>query len=268
MNRQYLSLKAYGGKLKLLFAAGVLKLGLPLKVVSTVDEHQIRFIATSFVEYFIRGKQAYTREPMTVNWIRELIEKDDVVYDVGANVGGFSLFMGKRVVKGSGVVYAFEPEASNFYSLNRNIVLNELDGKVLPYPIAFGDGHQIGRLYLSSTVPGSSFHSIEQRKGTNRKSRIQHIQGAVIFRLDDFVGQSGVKFPNHIKIDVDGSEKMVVQNMTYMLSDVRLKSVMIEIDEALSEGEIEKIFVGAGFKEASRERRVRKNEVNILFVRN
>ena len=48
MNRKHLSLKAYSDKLKLLLAAGVLKLGLPLKVVSTVDEHQIQFIATSF----------------------------------------------------------------------------------------------------------------------------------------------------------------------------------------------------------------------------
>ena len=85
--------------------------------------------------------------------------------------------------------------------------------------------------------------------------------------MDDFVGNSGVKFPNHIKIDVDGSEKMVVQNMKPVLSDARLRSVMIEIDETLSEGEIENIFLGAGFKEFSRERRVRKNEVNILFVR-
>jgi hypothetical protein len=47
--------------------------------------------------------------------------------------------------------------------------------------------------------------------------------------LDDLVDRFALPFPNHIKIDVDGIEDLIVQGADRMLFDPRLKSVLVEI---------------------------------------
>ena len=70
-----------------------------------------------------------------MDWIRNYIKPDDIVYDVGANVGAYSLLIGKMVSQGAGKVYAFEPGAANFHSLSRNIEANGLSSNIIIFPI-------------------------------------------------------------------------------------------------------------------------------------
>jgi len=114
MRSKYLSPGAYFRKARLIVARNVLKLGIPLSTSVTVDGHKIRFLSTSFVEYFLRAEESYTREEVTMHWIRTYIQPDDIVYDIGANVGAYSILIGKIVSRGVGKVYAFEPGAANF----------------------------------------------------------------------------------------------------------------------------------------------------------
>ncbi len=246
----------------------MLRLGISLVVKVQIEDHTIKFLVSSFLEYLVRAKDAYQREPITVSWIKEYVGANDVVYDIGANVGGFSLYIGKKISEGNGIVYAFEPEASNFLALNRNVVLNSLTGKVIPYAIAFGDANRIGSFHLSSLIPGSSMHSIKSSSTSSTKPRAEHIQGAAIYSLNKFVLEPDVLFPNHIKIDVDGVEKEIVQNMDIVLSNPKLRSVMIEIDQIISQGEIESRFQDAGFNELERSTWPGKRVHNVLYVRN
>ena len=86
--------------------------------------------------------------------------------------------------------------------------------------------------------------------------------------LDEFVRLSDVKFPNHIKIDVDGLEGIIVENMKNIMNDVRLKSLIIEIAVNLSKGRIEKEIKKYGFKEKFREILDPKGETkNILIIK-
>jgi FkbM family methyltransferase len=233
-----------------------------------VGQHLIRFSATSFIEYFLRAQESYTREQVTMHWINKYINSDDIVFDIGANVGVYSLLIGMKVVLGSGKVYAFEPEASNFSSLNRNIRLNNLGEKLLPYSIAFGDGKRVSKFFLQSTVPGSSLHGIDRPESKGVPFESEHIQGVYIMTVDEFVGEQGVEFPNHIKIDVDGAEKGIVKNMKGVLSDHRLQTIMIEIDIDVSSGEIEATIEDANFFEVMREQvGTMSDQVNVLYVR-
>ena len=122
---KYINPAAYLRKFIDVFARLILFLGISLRIKSEVNGYSIIFVAHSFLEYHLRAKQGYKREPITVKWILETIDKDDIVFDIGANVGTYSLLIGKKMVVGSGQVFAFEPEASNFLSLNENIKLNE-----------------------------------------------------------------------------------------------------------------------------------------------
>jgi FkbM family methyltransferase len=249
-------------------AVGFLKLGIPLKVSTQIDGYNILFIASTFVEYYLRAQESYRREPATMDWIRTFIQPDDVVYDVGANVGAYSLLLGKVVSDGAGVVYSFEPEALNCSALNKNIVLNGLTDKVVAYAICLGDRTRVGSFFLSSTIAGSALHSIDRPESDGQMFVPQHMQGVAIFSLNEFVCQPHIRFPNHIKIDVDGTEKQVVENMDQLLQDPRLKTVMIEINRDLDDGVIERIFGEAGFNLRVKEQWPGKNIINAQFVRN
>src|SRR5262245_45216455 len=69
-----------------------------------------------------RVETIYTKEPCTLEWI-ETFSADDVLFDIGANVGMYSIWAAAtrrcRVI-------AFEPEALNYALLNRNIEANKL----------------------------------------------------------------------------------------------------------------------------------------------
>ena len=101
MRSKYLSPAAYVRKLRLTVAEMVLGWGIPLNTSTAVDGHKVRFSTNSFVEYFLRAEESYTREKVTMDWIRTYIEPNDIVYDVGAIVGAYSLLFGKIVAQGT-----------------------------------------------------------------------------------------------------------------------------------------------------------------------
>jgi len=264
---KYLKPAAYARKIRLVVARILLRYGIPLNNFTKVDGLVVKFRATSFLEYFLRAEESYVREEVTMYWIRNYINPDDVVYDVGANVGAYSLLIGKIVQSGNGRVYAIEPESNNYSALNRNIVLNQLTDKVVAYAFAFGDSRRASKFFLSSGIVGSSDHSIDEPESDRNQFVPHHIQGVLLERLDDFVTYKGIEFPNHIKIDVDGVEKMIVCNMDGVLADQRLKTIMIEIETILSGGVIEEILSKHRFKEVMREQWGDRTIFNALYVR-
>ena len=264
---KYFNPAAYWTKLISVSARVILSIGIPLRVRSSVGEYSIVFIANSFLEYHLRARQGYKREPITVDWILGMIEQDDIVFDVGANVGTYSLLIGKTMVSGAGQVFAFEPEASNFLSLNENIKLNRLGNKVVAYPIAFSDSSRPSHLFLSSNIRGSACHSIDAPESEGKKYLSQHTQGIYVLSVDDLCQENDIPVPNHIKIDVDGAELGIIYGMMRVLGNQALKTIMIEITEENGGPMVEEIILENGFKEAQRQQWKNKKMSNVLYVR-
>lgn len=264
---KYINPAAYFRKFIDVFARLILFLGISLRIKSEVNGYSIIFVAHSFLEYHLRAKQGYKREPITVKWILEMIDKDDIVFDIGANVGTYSLLIGKKMVVGSGQVFAFEPEASNFLSLNENIKLNELGDRVVPYPIAFSDSPRSTRLFLSSNVRGSACHSIDRPESEGNKYVSQHTQGIYVLSLDNFCKEDNNPIPDHIKIDVDGAELGIILGMQKVLANHKLKTIMIEITENNDGKKVEDIIIQSGFKERRRQIWENKEMSNVLYTR-
>ncbi|GAA6624124.1 amino acid adenylation domain-containing protein [Scytonema sp. NUACC26] len=76
---------------------------------------------TDYLYKEIFEEQSYLRHGITLN-------EDDCIFDVGANIGFFTLFVGQRCRKG--VIYAFEPIPPTFQVLRLNTDLYGLDVKV------------------------------------------------------------------------------------------------------------------------------------------
>ena len=85
-----------------------------------------------------RVRAYLTREPETVEWIAEYVKSQDVFYDIGANIGLYSIFAAK-LHRGDLKVYSFEPESQNYASLNRNVYLNGLSDAITTLCMAVSD---------------------------------------------------------------------------------------------------------------------------------
>lgn len=187
-----------------------------------------------------------TKEPETVEWLRGL-KKGDVLFDIGANVGGYTL-MGALLSDAK--VFAFEPEAGNFLTLNRNIVINDVVDRVRAYPYAISSKTEFTDLYLSSSWPiGQGGHSAGESVDRLLQPRpYPFVQGSMAVAIDDMVEQGAVPTPSHIRIDVGGTEHLVVQGLSKTLRNPELTSVLVEIvnDSEESFGVVE-VMEKAGF---------------------
>jgi FkbM family methyltransferase len=187
----------------------------------------LRFFAPSPL-LLDRAAGVLTKEPDMIRWI-DGMEIGSVLWDVGANVGVFTLY---AALQARAVVLAFEPSAANFFILARNVQLNELSASVTAYCLAFSDETTLGVLNLSSPEPGSAMAQFGRPGETSRYWNGQGAsapQGMIAFTIDDFVARFDPPFPTHLKMDVDGLEWPILQGATKTLRDPRLRSTMIEL---------------------------------------
>lgn len=192
-----------------------------------------------------RVNTLFTKEPDTIEWINTF-EPDEILLDVGANVGMYSIWAAKtRSVK----VVAFEPESQNYAVLNKNIHLNGLDERVTAYCVALSDEIGFSKLYLSEFVAGGSCHNYGEAvdfKYQPLKSSFS--QGCFSTTIDDLVSREILPVPHYIKLDVDGIEPKVIAGARQTLADKRIKSVLIEINSNLDDHwEIVDLMLALGF---------------------
>ena len=181
-----------------------------------------------------RVQTLFTKEPATIEWLDRL-KPDDVLLDVGANVGMYTVYAARQ--RGA-KVYAFEPESQNFALLVKNIVLNKINGRVIPFCAALSDCVSISTLYLSDFAwdGGSSCHSFGAEVGFDLKPRKSPLaQGCLSYTIDQAIEHGAIEVPTHIKIDVDGFEHKVIGGALKTLANPKVRSLCIEINPALDE---------------------------------
>jgi FkbM family methyltransferase len=208
-----------------------------------------------------RARELLTKETDTIVWLDRHVGRDEMLYDIGANIGVFGLY---AAVKRGARVAAFEPMCTNYDILNRNIRLNRLDGRMAAYCLAFNDRTMVSRLAIGGFVAGKSGHTFDHAlAGTPGELSPEFSQGMIGLTVDDFIDKFGQPFPNHIKIDVDGNEPRIIAGMKRTLADARLKSIAIELDLERREADRDtvKTIEAAGFAKLAGE-----EYVNLAYV--
>ena len=188
------------------------------------DSYAVKFILHPYDRNPIRWQlKAGTNKP-EFDEIAKIIKKDNVVFDVGANIGLISAFMGHRVGTG-GTVYAFEPQPETRKELQKTIALNELENVVVaPYALSSevgtADLYFVNNNKLSSLAPVGDNHY-----GTNKTVRI------ATNTIDNFCSQNNVTHIDFIKIDVEGFEYEVLIGAREMLQKHAIKAIQFEMRE-------------------------------------
>jgi len=166
-------------------------------------------------------------EPATTNLFKKLLKKGDVVIDLGANIGYFTL-LAARLVGERGRVYAFEPEPVNFKFLKKNIELNNYS-QVEAYQMAVAEKSGKTRLYICSYDSGH--HTINQFNGIKDYSRGREVEKKWIevetTSLDKFL-EGREKRVDLIKMDIEGAEPMALSGMDKTLKENTNLKMIIE----------------------------------------
>lgn len=151
--------------------------------------------------------EAYEFEVMT-----GLAEPGTVFADVGANIGLFAVVMGAAIGPG-GHVYAFEPEPENHALLRRNLARNGI-AHVTVEQMAVGAGCGTLTLYVESGSIGT--HTLV----AGIRADIEHEIDVATTDLDSYFQRAG-RWPDLVKVDVEGYEPHVFQGATETLSRAR-----------------------------------------------
>jgi FkbM family methyltransferase len=194
------------------------------------DRTPVYLLVESQVEYDTR-LHSCIKEPETIDWIQTFFKDGDVLYDIGANVGAYSLVAAK-CYKGNIRVYAFEPSYPTFKQLCTNVVINDCQDCITPLQVALSDQTGIAVLNYSSLVPGSALHALGEAcdyKGDKFRPVVK--QPVLAFALDDLIRQFALSPPAHIKLDVDGIELSILRGAEKTLASTALRSVLVEILE-------------------------------------
>ena len=142
------------------------------------------------------------------------IEKGNIVIDVGAYVGMFSI-KASTLVGLNGLVIAVEPDANNFKYLQDNILRNA-HSIIKPVSVALSDRDGIANLYLSKAT---ACHSLIY------KQRYRAV--CTTTTLDSLLNRLGLskRIIDFIKIDAEGAEVQVLEGARETLKFTRKVSV-------------------------------------------
>lgn len=204
----------------------------------------IKLRADSILDFY--RARACEKEPETVEWIETYIRQGDVFYDIGANIGAYSLIASAHC-RGDIKILAFEPSFSNFYQLCRNIVLNKFDKSIIPYMIALSRIPGLLAFHYRSLEAGGADHYLGENLPT-ASSNFVYAQQLLTFSIDYLVDHFGFPVPNYIKLDVDGAEIDVLQGAEQTLRKHDVKSILVEVRDINDMSkQVHTLLISAGF---------------------
>lgn len=168
-------------------------------------------------------------EPQVCDFFRKALRPGMVVFDLGANIGQYTLLAAKRVGPG-GSVHAFEPAPEEYRKLCVNVEINGL-ANVVANPLAVCD--RTGETALHTAGRGLGLYNSLGRPIRSADADVVRVPCTT---LDDYVRAANVARVDLIKMDVEGAELAVVRGATELLSRSAAPVIVCEFSDPAAAG--------------------------------
>lgn len=203
-----------------------------------------------------------TKEPEVRFYIDEYVKDSDIYFDIGTNVGVFSIYAAKRHPGIS--VYCFEPEYSNLNTLKENIIQNNLMHRTKLYSVAISNFTGLSMIHLQDVSVGAACHTVSKQiiNMTDEGYQVVWSEGVFSVTLDYLCDEIGI-VPNSMKIDTDGGEDKILEGAVRTLSNNSLRSLIIEIphEDVMKSQYCYKILESAGLSLSWSDKKKTRNEI-------
>jgi FkbM family methyltransferase len=195
--------------LKYFFRRGILRQNYLLARDSVFDLNmQVLAVDGAARRIYKRG----TLYPVHANFILNLPFADhDVVMDLGANIGWYSLVIEKHIKKDIRI-YAFEPEPLNYAILKKNLLLNN-SSRIVPVNAAVSDRSGQASLFLYDAKNTGRHSLLDINFGPDKTIKVETM------RLDDFLTTNRIAFKavKFVKVDIEGYECIAMKGAAQLL---------------------------------------------------
>ena len=163
-------------------------------------------------------------EPIQTQIVKKYVKEGDVVLDIGANIGYYTLLFA-QLVGSKGRVFSFEPDPVNFDLLRKSVDLNGYQNVTL---IQKAVSNKNGKLELHIGKENRAINRIYDAGMSDTEDSIE----IDTILLDDYFKDHGLKI-DFAKIDVEGSESGVIEGMSSILKKSKNLKIMTEFDPFL-----------------------------------
>ena len=167
---------------------------------------------------------------------------DFTFLDIGANQGLYSLIACNN--PHCQAVYAFEPMPDTFALLNKNILANQVQGKITAVNAAISNTNGTATLTLDpSHTGGATLHGTENSAAKN---------SVVVDLIDHSTLANKIRLTGDVivKVDVEGHEETVFSELALTGFADQLKLIHYEVDEKWVKPEkLQRILTGLGFRQ-------------------
>lgn len=205
------------------------------------DGHKIKMFAGENDEIttllFLHGYQGY--EPETLDIFRHLCASSSVIFDIGANVGLYSLLA--AAANPEARIFAFEPVDRVHEILRKNIRYNRFS-QITPHRVAFSDFDGEVNLYVPLQETPTGARAGAPKKGKrSRAVPVQSIKG------DSFMRQNALEKLDLVKIDTETTEPQVFNGMRATIERCHPK-IICEVLAGRTEKELMEFFKPLGYR--------------------
>lgn len=198
----------------------LLRRGAPTTLIVFEVDDGLRFALNpeSYIDGAVISDGFY--EPEVLQAIVEHVPENGVFWDVGANIGLHSIAAKKK--RPDITVYAFEPDPVMAARLLLNRTLNGLSCPRL-MSLALSDKFGLSDFHIASAA-SSGLSSLTPLDGASFDSILSVLTVPAFTLTSEF----GVKMPNFVKLDVEGSEANVLTGLFAAGTPPELKGLVFE----------------------------------------
>ncbi len=129
----------------------------------------------------------------------QLIKDGDIIFDIGANIGWYSISMSKCFPNSK--IYSFEPLKKTYENLQRNVKLNEASS-IYIHNFGFAEENKVLKFYSSpnTSVSNSAINITGEADAITVECEVR--------KMDDFIDENKLSV-DFVKCDVEGAELFV-----------------------------------------------------------
>ncbi len=168
----------------------------------------------------------YEIEKLETLFWQHLIKEGDIVFDIGANIGYYTLQAAARIGN-HGRVYAFEPVSITYSKLIANLKINIFENVTTENLAVSNKKGEIELFIADENSTGSSSVAMHVSY-SGVKERVSTIS------LDQYVQDNKIIKVDVIKIDVEGCEPMVIDGTVETMNEHKPLILIEVLDERLN----------------------------------
>jgi len=203
--------------------------GIRYRLINKINKDKYKIVTVNGSKMYIYldddgiSKDLYLykeREKFATECLKSFIKEDDIIIEIGANIGYYVLVESKIAKKGK--IFALEPMSFSRKLLTMNVKLNNVENVEI-YPFAIGDQNKEQDFYTYTKINVSGFNLKPHENLVSTKK-------VKIMTLDNFIEKYlGDARPDVLRMDVEGFEYNVIKGAMNTIKNCNKLRIFMEI---------------------------------------